>query len=154
MDPIMAKLQVNPRGKGHKRFTTVAVYEDQSTEARVNEFCLGLSRHFGSDCECIKQMWLLTELRLAQLRAVAASEAAAADLVILSVHQGALLPTEIQQWLATWLGRKGRQAKTLLALFDPLYRGDCTAMKAHLTEVTKKGKVELLVQTEDRLDDH
>ena len=153
MDPIMAKLHVSPRGKGQKRFTTVAVYEDQSTESRVNEFCQGLSRQFGSDCEFVKQMWLLTELRLAQLRSVAAVEAAAADLVIVSVHCGSALPTEVEQWLTAWLGRKGRQSRTLLALFDPLYRGDCSGMKAYLTDVAKKGKVELLVQNEDRTDE-
>ncbi len=81
----MARLQAVSRlGKGTKRVAAVAAYEDSHTDARVHEFCQNLQRYLGEKCEVNKQMWLVNELRMPQLRVIAASEAAAADLVIVA----------------------------------------------------------------------
>ncbi len=149
----MTALRANRKGQDCTRFAAVAVHEDIATEGRVHEFCLNLSRHLGSHCEVAKQLWLLTELRLPQLRAVAAGEAATADLVIVSVHHAPALPPEVKDWIDLWLGHKTRRSAALLALFDPLYRGDSSSIKAYLAEVARRGKLEFLAQSEERLDD-
>src|SRR5580700_7936997 len=124
MDTIKTMLASHRSWKGSKRVAAVAVYEDSSTDARVAEFCRCLSRQLGEQCEVLKQMWLLNELRLPRLRTIAAGDAAGADLVIISVHHSQELPEEVTLWLEQWLGRKGRRCAVLLALFDPVYQGD------------------------------
>jgi hypothetical protein len=94
------------------------VYEDSSTESRVDEFCQGLSLELGQNCRLDKQMWPLSELRMPQLRAIAANEAANADLIIVSVHPAERLPDAVQSWIDLWARRKGNRPGVLLALFD------------------------------------
>ena len=132
-----------------KRIAVVAAYEDSPTDARVNEFCQRLSAHLGPDCEIAKQMWLFTELRMAQLRTIAAGDAAKADLIIVSVHHAESLPDEIKTWVETWLGQKGARPIFLLALFDPLHQGDSSSMKSYLETMARRGKIEFLAQSEE-----
>src|SRR5689334_21470969 len=124
MDSLMTQLQATRVGQHSKRLTAVAAYEDARTDTRVNDFCRTLASHLGKDCEVIKHMWLLNELRMPQLRAIAAGEAAGADLVIIAVHHSDAVPLEVKDWIETWLARKGEHPDVLLALFDPLYNGD------------------------------
>src|SRR2546427_3117327 len=50
----------------------------------LSEFCRSLATNLGNHCEVVKQMWLLNELRLPQLRTIAANDALSADLIIVS----------------------------------------------------------------------
>ena len=93
---------------------------------------------------------MLSELRLPQLRTIAAAEAAAADLVIIAVHHSESLPDELQSWIDLWLGQKGQQLRLLLALFDPVYSGISTTLRAYLEGVARKGNLEFLAQAEER----
>src|SRR5436853_7541896 len=115
MDAIMTKLRDCRIWTKAKRLSVVATYEDSATDSRVSEFCQRLTAHLGSNVLVAKQMWLFTELRIAQLRAIAADDAAQAGLVILSVHHGQALPDEVRTWLETWLPRKRTQPVVLLA---------------------------------------
>ena len=90
---------------------------------------------------------------MTQLRAIAADDASNAGLVIISVHHGSGLPEEARTWLENWLPRKRKQPVVLLALFDPLYRGDSSSMKAYLQTAADKAKVPFLAQSEEMLDD-
>ena len=145
----MTKLQVSRSDRAVGRLTAVAAYEDASTETRVHEFCRNLVRRLGPDCEIIKQMWLCSELRLPQLRAVAADEAARADLIIVSARPAESLPDEVTSWIELWLKRKRNRPKVLLGLFDPPYRGVSSSLQAYLKEIARRGGLEFLVQAED-----
>jgi len=153
MDAIMTKLRECRTWTKSKRLSVVAAYEDSATDARVNEFCQRLTANLGSDCQVAKQMWLFTELRVAQLRGIAADDAARAGLVIVSVHHAQGLPDEVKTWIEAWLARKRSQPVVLLALFDPLYRGDSSSMKAYLEKAAAKAKVPFLAQSEEVLDE-
>ena len=96
---------------------------------------------------------MLTELRTAQLRAIAAGEAAAADLVVISVHHAEALPSEVTGWLELWLKKRGSRPAVLLALFDPLYLGTSSSIQAYLQQVAKRGKMEFLTHSEEKPDD-
>jgi hypothetical protein len=153
VDTLMKKLQAVGRlGKHSKKLAAVAAYEDAHTEARVNEFCRSLGRQLGEQCEIIQQMWLFNELRIPQLRAIAAKEASRADLVIISAHHAQSFPAEVKDWIELSLGQKGGRPGVLLALFDPVYQGDSTALQAYLKEVSRRGKKEFLVQSEEMPD--
>ncbi len=149
----MARLQAAGRlGKG-KKVAAVAAYEDSHTDARVQEFCHNLQRHLGEKCQVTKQMWLINELRMPQLRIIAANEAAAADLVIVAIHHAQSLPSEVKEWIDLWVGQKRRHPIVLLALLDPTYRGDSGCLKEFLGEASRKGKVQFLSHSEELLDE-
>jgi hypothetical protein len=150
MDPLITRLQTIGRlGKSPKQVAAVAAFEDAHTENRVNEFCRSLGRQLGAKCEITQQMWLFNELRVQQLRGIAAGEASKADLVIISAHHAQSFPTEVQDWLKQWVGQKGSRPAALLALFDPVYVGDSTALQSYLKEAATKGKMEFLVRAEE-----
>jgi hypothetical protein len=154
MDPLITKLQaVGSLGKSPKECVALAAFEDAHTETRVNEFCRALGRQLGAKCKITQQMWLFNELRVQQLRGIAATEASKADLVIISVHHAQSLPGEIQDWIKLWVGQKGRRATALLALFDPVYVGDSTALQSYLKDLAAKHKLEFLVRAEEAPDE-
>jgi len=148
MDTIMTKLQAS-FGRKSKPVNAFAANEDSLTSARAEEFCQNLAKQLGNRAKLIKRMWLCSELRHPELRAIASREAAAADLIIISVHHQESLPDEVRNWVDLWLECKGDRAIILLALFDSPHQGDSNSMRAYLTNVAKLGEMEFLVQTEE-----
>jgi hypothetical protein len=153
MDATLTNLQVWSAWQKLNRIVVSAVHEDFATGVRVDDFCQTLAKCLGRDCEIAKELWPLTELRTPKLRAVAAGEAAAADLVIISVHHGESLPGEIKSWLDLWSKQKATRPKVLLALFDPLYLGTSSSIHAFLQGVARKGNMEFLARSEDKPED-
>jgi len=150
MDTLLtAKLRITEKAGKTSRVTAVAAYEDTATGARAEDFCQSLVRHLGSKCEFIRQMWPLSELRLPQLRAIAAGEASRADLVIISVHHSEQLPADLANWVEEWAHRKDRRVSVLLGLFDPVYQGVSASIRAYLAEVARKAEIEFLTQSEE-----
>ena len=87
------------------------------------------------------------------LRAIAAREAAAADLVIVALHHAETLPNEVKSWIELWLKQRGKRPAVLLALFDPLYQGTSSSMQACLREVARRGHMEFLARSEEKPED-
>ena len=153
MDTTLSRLRVWPLWQKSKRFAVSAVHEDSVTGARADEFCLTLSKCLNRDCKITKELWLLTELRTSQLRTIAAKEAAAADLVIVSVHHAESLLNEVKSWIDLWLKQRGSHPAVLLALFDPLYLGTSSSLQTHLREVAQRGNMEFLARSEEKPED-
>ena len=153
MDTTLSRLQVWPLWQKSKRLTVSVVHEDSATGARADDFYQTFIRCLGRNCEFTKEMWLLTELRTVQLRAIAAREAASADLVIISVHHAEALPDEVKSWIDLWLKQRSSRAAVLLALFDPPYLGTSSSIQACLREVAKRGKMEFLARSEEKPED-
>jgi hypothetical protein len=153
MDTTLSRLRVWPLWQKAKRFAVSAVHEDSATGARVEEFCQTLAKCLTRPPSISKEMWLLTELRTSQLRAIAAGEAAAADLVIVSVHHAETLPNEVKSWIDLWLKQRGSRPAVLLALFDPLYLGTSGSIQTYLREVARRGNMEFLARSEEKPED-
>ena len=153
MDTTLARLRVWPLWKKAKRFAVSAVHEDSVTGARVDEFCQMLIKCLGRTAAISKEMWLLTELRTAPLRAIAAGEAAAADLVIVSVHHAEVLPEEVTSWIEAWTKQKGSRPAVLLALFDSPHLGTSGSLQVYLREVARRGNMEFFARSEERPED-
>jgi len=136
-------------GSGTSRFTAVAASEDTSTENWIEAFCLSVTRQLGDRCQVIKQSWLLSELRTPHLRAIAAADAAGADIVIVALHAAEHVPPEVKSWIDLWIAKRGAKPTTLLALFDPPYRGVSTGMQTYLQQVAKTARIEFMVESED-----
>jgi len=155
MDAILSKLRASRLARESRRITAVAAYEDSVTDSRVSHFCRALSKEKGRQCEIIRQMWLLNELRMPQLRVVAAAEAAAADLVIVSLHHCEDLPEAIKEWIGLWVQHKGKRAALLLALVDPVHEGDSREICSFLEKAASKARVEFLIgNAEEEAVDH
>ena len=137
------------RWKEAKRLVLLATFEDSVTGMRVKEFCQGLSRDLGQQCQIIEHVWLFSTFRLRELQEIAAEEASASDLIIISVHQAESLPDEVKNWIDLWLGQKGTREAVLLALLDPPYDGASHSMETYLQEIARRGGMEFLVQSCD-----
>jgi hypothetical protein len=149
MESMISKLRVWPVWKELKHFAVSAACEDSFTNARMNEFCQGLSNDLGQDCAVVKEMWLFNQLCVPALRTIAAGEAALAQLIIISVHHAEALPDGVKNWIDQWLGQRIKKGIVLLALFDPVYQGVSGPMKGYLQDVAKRGDMEFLVQSEE-----
>ena len=152
MESMISKLRVWPIWKELKHFAVSAACEDSSTSARADEFCRGLSRDLAPSCTIAKEIWLFNQLCAPQLRAIAATEAALAHLIIISVHHAETLPEGVKSWIDLWLGQRNNRSIVLLALFDPVYQGVSSSMRGYLQEVAKRGGMEFLVKSEDAPD--
>ncbi len=150
MDASLSRLRAWPLWQKAKRLSVSAVHEDGATGSRVEEYCENLARNLGGQCIIAREMWLLTELRTAQLRSIAAGEAASADVIIVSVHHADKLPNEVASWIELWLKQKRARAGVLVGLFDPLYLGTSSAIQAYLREVARKGNLEFLSRSEEK----
>jgi hypothetical protein len=84
------------------------------------------------------------------LRAIAAGEAAAADLVVISVHHAEALPGEVRSWIDLWLKQKRSRPTVLSALFDPLHAGSSSSIQTFLQGVARKGNMEFLACSEEK----
>jgi len=114
---------------------------------RVKEFCQGLARTLGQECQIIEHVWLFSTFRLRELQEIAAEEACASDLVIISVHQAESLPDEVKSWIDLWLGHKGARHGVLLALLDSVSEGASGSTEAYLQDIARRGGMEFLVET-------
>ena len=149
MNTTVTVAPVWQRWKEAKKLALLASFEDSVTCMRVKEFCQDLVRHLGEHCQVIEHVWLFSTFRLRELQEIAAEEASASDLVIISVHQTEGLPDEVKSWLELWLGHKGVREGVLLALLDPAYEEASGETEAYLRDVARRGNLELLVETGD-----
>ena len=149
MHTTVTDAEVWQRWKEAKRLALLATFEDSVTGMRVKEFCQGLSRNLGQQCQIIEHVWLFSTFRMRELQEIAAEEASTSDLIIISVHQAESLPDEVKSWIDLWLGRKGTRQGVLLALLDPVYEGASHATEAYLQEVARRGGMEFLVASSE-----
>ncbi len=152
MDSMISKLWVWPIWKELQHFAVSAACEDSSSNARTDEFCRGLTRDLGCNCRVVKETWFFSQLCVPELRAIAASEAALAHLIIISVHHAETLPDGVRDWIDLWLGQRNNHRTVLLALLDPVHRGFSSSMEDYLQAVAERGGMEFLVTSEDTRD--
>jgi hypothetical protein len=135
------------RWKTSKRLVLLAAFEDSVTGTRVKEFCQDFSRHLGRQCQIIEHVWLFSTLRHPELQAIAAEEALAADLIVISVHRTEGLPDEVRRWMELWLRQKSSRPAALVALLDPSAEGAPASTEAYLQQAAKRGGMEYLVES-------
>jgi hypothetical protein len=100
------------------RFKAVILYEDPTTESRAKAAFDRLVTEFAESCTVGCNRWNFDVLANVQLRDVASSEAAQADLVILSGHSPADLPDAVKNWIWTWLPVRRAPGGALALNFD------------------------------------
>jgi hypothetical protein len=101
------------------------------------------------DCRIVERVWLFNTLRLQELREIAAEEASASDLIIISAHEAEPLPEEVEGWIDLWVRQLVRRPAVLLALLDPAEEDASSPLQAHLQEIASRGGMEFLVEAAD-----
>jgi hypothetical protein len=149
MDAAVIDPQVWQRWKEAPRLALLAAFEDSVTGMRVKDFCQDLSRNLGRQCQIIEHVWLFNTLRLRELQEIAAEEASASDLVIISVREAEDLPDDVKSWIEQWLKHKGDNHAVLLALLDAAYEQVPGATQRYLQDVARRGGMKFLVEAKE-----
>jgi hypothetical protein len=134
-----SELEVNPS------FNVVIAYEDFETGKHAKKTYDYLVEHLGHDCAFSNQMWKFDVLAVTKLREMAARDAVAADIIIVSAHGNSELPAEVKAWIELWLKPNGN-AIALVALFDSLADGENNPVRSYLADVARRGKMEFFAQ--------
>lgn len=95
------------------------LYEDLGTALRARQSLDLLARQLGADMSFNNWLWRLDLLGEPLLVEQAAVEAAAADVIFLSLHGRKELRAEVCNWLSRWLDHKEDRPYALAALLDP-----------------------------------
>jgi hypothetical protein len=82
-------------------------------------------------------------LAVPKLKDMAAKDAAAAEIIIISGHSGRDLPAEVKSWIEMWLGYK-TEASALVALFEG--ESEFNPARDYLADIAKRAKIEFFSQ--------
>lgn len=103
------------------QFKVVMLFEDFATgvcaKSTMDRVIENLESHFPFEIK----FWRFDLLELLHFREMAATEAADADMVIVSAHGGPQIPDGVKNWLQLWLNRRLGGECALVELLDNQY---------------------------------
>jgi hypothetical protein len=129
--------------EGNSALNVVIAYEDLETGKRAIKTYEYMVEQLGNECLFSNQMWKFDVLSVPKLKEVAAKDAAAADLIIVSAHEGKPLPAQVKAWMEVWLSYKS-QASALVGLFGN--ESVSNPVRNYLAEVARRAKIEFFCQ--------
>jgi hypothetical protein len=100
-------------------------------------------KQLGDQCLFANQMWKFDVLAVPKLKVIAAKDAAAAEIIIISAHEGTQLPAEVKAWIELWLSYK-TQAAALVGLFGS--ESIDNPIRDYLAQVAKRANIEFFCQ--------
>ena len=113
------------------------IYEDAATGAQAKEFCDRFIRTLDRECHLNSNIWSFPVLRIPEIRNIAASAAAAADIVIFAATGKQSLPRKIEDWVEMWAWLLDRARPALVSVIaDP--EAKCAGeIRSYLKKVAK-----------------
>src|SRR6185503_20235368 len=96
-------------------------------------------QQLGEQCLFANQMWKFDVLAVPKLKDIAAKDAAAAEIIIISAHGGCDLPADVKTWIQMWLGYK-TEASALVALFDG--NNNFNPARVYLADIASRAQIE------------
>lgn len=121
----------------------VIAYEDLETGKRAIKTYEYMVEQLGSQCLFSNQMWKFDVLAVPKLREIAAKDAAAAELILISAHEGKPLSKDVKAWIDLWLSYN-TQASALVGLFGT--EGVESPVRNYLADVAKRAGIEFFCQ--------
>jgi hypothetical protein len=121
----------------------VIAYQDLETGKRAIKTYEYMVEQLGNECLFSNQMWKFDVLGVPKLKEIATKDAAAADIIIVSAHEGNQLPFEVKAWMESWLSYKS-QASVLVGLFGN--ESVNSPVRHYLAEVAQRAKIEFFCQ--------
>ncbi|HSU55754.1 MAG TPA: hypothetical protein VLT36_16990 [Candidatus Dormibacteraeota bacterium] len=127
-------------------FNVVIAYEDFETGKHAKTTYDFLTETLGRECHFSNTMWKFDVMGITKLREMAAKDAAAADIILVSCHGTEELPDSVKAWFEMWLAEKG-QPLALVALFDcPFGPVGTREVRSYLADVARRGNMEFFAQ--------
>lgn len=135
----------SPGSEANPAFNVVIAYEDFETGQHARKTYDFLVEHLGEEFCLHNQMWKFDVLAMPKLREMAASDAAAADIVMVAVRGSNELPAEVKEWMELWLSQ-GTRAIAVVALFEDSGQSIANLVQDYLAEVARRANVEFFSQ--------
>jgi hypothetical protein len=127
-------------------FSVVIAYEDFETGIHARRTYDFLVCNLEDGRGFSHQMWKFDVLRIPELREIAARDAAAADLIIISCQGASDLPDSVKEWNELWLAKQGRSVGLVL-LFDTARDAAKAAdVSKYLAGLAQRGGIEFFSQ--------
>jgi len=122
------------------------LYEDAETGLRAKRSVAALHGQGDLDAGVETRLWRLDLLSTVWLREQAATEAVAADVIIVSLHGDDELSEAMREWLRLWLQRKADRPYALGVLLDadPVREDRAQSAAGYLERVANAGGADLL----------
>ncbi len=122
-------------------FKCVVIYEDFAAGKRGKRFYETLVAAMDGDCTPTHDLWSFPVLAIAEMRNIAASAAAAADIVILALSGRDELPAAVKEWVEMWAWLIEDTHPALLALFESP-NGESGSIRGYLRSVTASKRLD------------
>ena len=128
-------------------FNVVTAYEDFETGKHAKKTYDYLVENLGLDVGFSNQMWKFDVLSIPKLREIAARDAVAADVILVSSHGGSDLPPQVRAWIDSWVSQKSN-AIALVALFDRDVE-ESAPVRSYLAEIARQAQLGFFAQPDD-----
>ena len=129
--------------EGNSALNVVIAYEDLETGKRAMKTYEYMVQQLGDECLFANQMWKFDVLAVPKLKEIAAKDAVAAEIIIISAHEGTPLPKEVRAWIDTWV-TYGTHASALVGLFGK--ESVDNPVREYLAEVARLAQIEFFCQ--------
>jgi|SRR5580704_6766957 hypothetical protein len=98
-----------------------------------------------------RNVWKFDLLEIAPFREMAATEAAYADMIIISTHATAELPTAVKRWMEAWIKKRHSEPGALVVLLEGRRRRGMLddRVEAYLQTCALRTGMDLFVQRSD-----
>ncbi len=118
-------------------FKCVVIYEDYASGERGERFYKKLAAAMDGDCVSTHNLWSFPVLAIAEMRNVAVSAAAAADIVIFALSGRNELPAPVREWIEMWAWFIEDANPALVSLFASS-NGESGTIREYLRSVTAR----------------
>lgn len=129
--------------EANSALNVVIAYEDLETGKRAIKTYENMVQQLDEECLFANQMWKFDVLAVPKLKEIAAKDAAAAEIIIVSAHGGNELPPAVKAWLDLAMLYK-TEASALVGLFDTHIIE--SPVHAYLAERARRAKIEFFCQ--------
>ena len=100
-------------------FNVMVAFDDDVTARRADNFLGMLAQHLKEDGgRLLHQWWNIDVLAFTSMGELAALEAAAADMIVLAIHDVDELPCEVAVWMKRFVDRRKGRPGALLAMLE------------------------------------
>jgi hypothetical protein len=130
-------------------FNVLIAYDNFEAGKQAKKTYDFLVEHLGGECEFANQMWKFDVLGIPKLRELAARDAMAADIIIISCHGTGELSDEFKIWAELWLQYKC-DAIALVALLDCPFglTSEARDTRNYLADVARRAQMEFFCEAD------
>lgn len=142
---LIISLRSAPRTVPPNRFDVAIIYECVESGRRAARFGDQLALEMAAPCAYNPNFWSFRDLGTREMRNAAASTAAAADLVVLSLDGKYPLTAKMADWIEMWTWLIDGHKPAVVALFAAA-DADCTLIRTFLRRGTASKRLDFFAR--------